>query len=278
MGSESEYLGSVKAQYALLLSGTLALFRPIELFKQGFFGVYQGASNHEELHNLMKATVMIRRLKKDVISQLPVKRKQQVFLDLADKDMKQINALFREGFFGVYQGASNHEELHNLMKATVMIRRLKKDVISQLPVFLDLADKDMKQINALFREGFFGVYQGASNHEELHNLMKATVMIRRLKKDVISQLPVKRKQQVFLDLADKDMKQINALFREGFFGVYQGASNHEKLHNLMKATVMIRRLKNDVISQLPVKRKQQVFLDLADKDMKKINALFREHA
>ncbi|XP_045813299.1 SWI/SNF-related matrix-associated actin-dependent regulator of chromatin subfamily A-like protein 1 [Trifolium pratense] len=107
-----------KAKYAILLSGTPALSRPIELFKQlealypdvyknvheygnryckgGVFGLYQGASNHEELHNLMKATSMIRRLKKDVLSELPVKRRQQIFLDLADKDMKQINALFRE--------------------------------------------------------------------------------------------------------------------------------------------------------------------------------------
>ncbi|KAK1281094.1 CHD3-type chromatin-remodeling factor PICKLE [Acorus gramineus] len=64
--------------------------------KGGAFGLYQGASNHEELHNLMKATVMIRRLKKDVLSELPVKRRQQVFLDLNEKDMKQIRALFRE--------------------------------------------------------------------------------------------------------------------------------------------------------------------------------------
>lgn len=107
-----------KAQYTILLSGTPALSRPIELFKQlealypdvyrnvheygnryckgGVFGMYQGASNHEELHNLMKATVLIRRLKKDVLSELPVKRRQQVFLDLDEKDMKQINALFRE--------------------------------------------------------------------------------------------------------------------------------------------------------------------------------------
>ncbi|RXH71745.1 hypothetical protein DVH24_025246 [Malus domestica] len=107
-----------RAQYAILLSGTPALSRPIELFKQlealypdvyksvheygnryckgGTFGLYQGACNHEELHNLMKATVMIRRLKNDVLSELPVKRRQQVFLDLAEKDMKQINALFRE--------------------------------------------------------------------------------------------------------------------------------------------------------------------------------------
>ncbi|XP_048497209.1 uncharacterized protein LOC104906933 isoform X2 [Beta vulgaris subsp. vulgaris] len=107
-----------KAQYAMLLSGTPALSRPIELFKQlealypgvyksvheygsrycrgGVFGVYQGASNHEELHNLMKATLMIRRLKKDVLSELPVKRRQQVFLDLAEKDLRQIKALFLE--------------------------------------------------------------------------------------------------------------------------------------------------------------------------------------
>lgn len=47
---------------------------------QGVFGLYQGASNHEELHNLMKATLVIRRLKKDVLYELPVKRRQQVML------------------------------------------------------------------------------------------------------------------------------------------------------------------------------------------------------
>ncbi|VFR01344.1 unnamed protein product [Cuscuta campestris] len=107
-----------KAKYLILLSGSPALSRPIELFKQlealfpdvyknvheygnryckgGFFGVYQGASNHDEPHNLMKATVMIRRLKKDVLPQLLVKRRQQVFLNLEGKEMKSINALFRE--------------------------------------------------------------------------------------------------------------------------------------------------------------------------------------
>lgn len=127
-----------KAQYALLLSGTPALSRPIELFKQlealypdvyknvheygnryckgGVFGMYQGAINHEELHNLMKATVMIRRLKKDVLAELPVKRRQQVFLDIAEKDMKQINALFREleVVKGKIKACKSEEEVQSL--------------------------------------------------------------------------------------------------------------------------------------------------------------------
>ena len=54
-----------------------------EWFSQGHFGVYQGASNCEELHALMKSTIMIRRLKKDVLSELPLKRRQQVLFHLS---------------------------------------------------------------------------------------------------------------------------------------------------------------------------------------------------
>ncbi|CAN4095014.1 unnamed protein product [Withania somnifera] len=127
-----------KAQYVILLSGTPALSRPIELFKQlealhptvyknvheygnryckgGIFGVYQGASNHEELHSLIKATLMIRRLKKDVLSELPQKRRQQVFLDLGEKEMRQINALFRELEIikGQIKSAQSEEEAKSL--------------------------------------------------------------------------------------------------------------------------------------------------------------------
>ena len=54
-----------------------------EWFSQGHFGVYQGASNCEELHALMKSTIMVRRLKKDVLSELPLKRRQQVLPHLS---------------------------------------------------------------------------------------------------------------------------------------------------------------------------------------------------
>ncbi|KAE8077150.1 hypothetical protein FH972_015741 [Carpinus fangiana] len=152
-----------KAQYVILLSGTPALSRPIELFKQlealypdvyknvheygsryckgGIFGVYQGASNHDELHNLMKATLMIRRLKKDVLSELPVKRRQQVFLDLAEKDMKQVNALFREleVVKGKIKACKSQEEVESLKFAEKnLISKIYTDSAeAKIPAVLD---------------------------------------------------------------------------------------------------------------------------------------------
>lgn len=152
-----------KARYAMLLSGTPALSRPIELHKQlealypdvyknvheygqryckgGFFGLYQGASNHEELHNLMKATVMIRRLKREVLTQLPVKRRQQVFLDLADKDMKRINALFRElkGIKERIKACTSKEEAESLkFSEKNLINKIYTDSAeAKIPAVLD---------------------------------------------------------------------------------------------------------------------------------------------
>uniref|UniRef100_A0A9I9CPT4 SWI/SNF-related matrix-associated actin-dependent regulator of chromatin subfamily A-like protein 1 n=1 Tax=Cucumis melo TaxID=3656 RepID=A0A9I9CPT4_CUCME len=122
-----------KAQYAILLSGTPALSRPIELLKQGTFGLYQGASNHVELHNLMKATLMIRRLKKDVLSELPLKRRQQVFLDLAEKDIREIRALFCE--LEVVKGkikACRSEEVESLkfQQKNLINKMVLKEVIA----------------------------------------------------------------------------------------------------------------------------------------------------
>ncbi|NWR27534.1 ZRAB3 endonuclease, partial [Tachuris rubrigastra] len=113
-----------KALRAVLLTGTPALGRPEELFMQiealfpGRFGTWneyakkycnarvrffgkraqwdcRGASNLEELHQLLSA-IMIRRLKSDVLPQLPPKVRQRIPFDLPQAAAKNLSATFAE--------------------------------------------------------------------------------------------------------------------------------------------------------------------------------------
>jgi len=132
---ESHYIKDAKAQRTrdtvplcssaprcLLLSGTPALARPKELFKQldailpsakltmrafgerycvadrpsRFGGPFDGASNLEELNRVLTASAMVRRLKRDVLTQLPPKRRQQVFLTLNAAEKKQLSGLSKQ--------------------------------------------------------------------------------------------------------------------------------------------------------------------------------------
>lgn len=111
-----------EARRCVLLTGTPALNRPKEIFTQlsallpsakikmrdfgerycagNRFDKYGGAQNLDELHSLLRGSVMVRRLKADVLTQLPKKRRQQVFLmldgpakrELADLE-KQLEAI-----------------------------------------------------------------------------------------------------------------------------------------------------------------------------------------
>ncbi|KAL4222277.1 SWI/SNF-related matrix-associated actin-dependent regulator of chromatin subfamily A-like protein 1 [Mactra antiquata] len=93
------------AKRVILLSGTPALSRPLELFTQinavcpylfkfHDFGMrycdgkqmpwgpdYSGSSNMEELQILLEQSIMIRRLKTDVLTELPEKIRQMIMLD-----------------------------------------------------------------------------------------------------------------------------------------------------------------------------------------------------
>ncbi|EKX45486.1 hypothetical protein GUITHDRAFT_42086, partial [Guillardia theta CCMP2712] len=107
-----------QASRAILLSGTPALSRPVELLsqlqclqpkifsskrefqrrycnaKQGRWGLdTSGASCLQELSILLSSSVMIRRLKREVLVELPAKRRQKVFINVANKDLKKIQSI-----------------------------------------------------------------------------------------------------------------------------------------------------------------------------------------
>ncbi|XP_012783662.2 DNA annealing helicase and endonuclease ZRANB3 isoform X2 [Ochotona princeps] len=113
-----------KARRAILLTGTPALGRPEELFMQvealfpqkfgtwidyakrycnahiRYYGRrsqwdYRGASNLNELHQLL-SNIMIRRLKSEVLTQLPPKIRQRIPFDLPSASAKELNTSFEE--------------------------------------------------------------------------------------------------------------------------------------------------------------------------------------
>lgn len=104
-----------RAKRTILITGTPALSRPIELFNQlsiligdKFFSrisfAYRycnatetayglndkGASNLNELNYWLTRTVMIRRLKDDVMNDLPDKIRQQIYLPVKTKDLNEL--------------------------------------------------------------------------------------------------------------------------------------------------------------------------------------------
>ena len=102
------------ARRSILLSGTPAVSRPVELFPQlmmlqpsqyhfhdftarycdghaGQFGYEcKGATHLRELHLLLRETIMIRRLKDDVLNQLPPKTRKQVAITISDPEHARI--------------------------------------------------------------------------------------------------------------------------------------------------------------------------------------------
>ncbi len=107
---------------ALLLSGTPALNRPIELFSQlhmlypkifpkykqyaerycdgkmSPLGYYDdsGMSNNYELKWISRKMALIRRVKRDVLTQLPKKYRSEIYLQLKRKDIRPLTPLFEK--------------------------------------------------------------------------------------------------------------------------------------------------------------------------------------
>ncbi|KAM6269376.1 DNA annealing helicase and endonuclease ZRANB3 isoform 2-T2 [Porphyrio hochstetteri] len=148
-----------KALKAILLTGTPALGRPEELFMQiealfprrfgtwseyakkycnarvRFFGKRthwdcRGASNLEELHQLL-SEIMIRRLKNDVLTQLPPKIRQRIPFDLPQAAAKNMNTIFAEWEKLMRNLNSDATESHFSQVMNLITRMYKETAIAK---------------------------------------------------------------------------------------------------------------------------------------------------
>ncbi|NXV99099.1 ZRAB3 endonuclease, partial [Fregetta grallaria] len=148
-----------KALRAVLLTGTPALGRPEELFMQiealfprrfgtwneyakkycnarvRFFGKRtlwdcRGASNLEELHQLL-SEIMIRRLKNDVLTQLPPKVRQRIPFDLPQAAAKNLNTTFAEWEKLMRNLNSDATESHFSQVMNLITRMYKETAIAK---------------------------------------------------------------------------------------------------------------------------------------------------
>lgn len=109
------------ARFAMLMTGTPVLNRPIELYSQlhmlrpSYIRTYtkyaerycngkptpygyddRGHSNEHELNWVLKTGFMIRRLKRDVLTQLPAKTRHTVWLEVVSQNLKEIETGFKQ--------------------------------------------------------------------------------------------------------------------------------------------------------------------------------------
>ncbi|NXL04800.1 ZRAB3 endonuclease, partial [Mesembrinibis cayennensis] len=148
-----------KALRAILLTGTPALGRPEELFMQiealfprrfgtwseyakkycnarvRFFGKRthwdcRGASNLEQLHQLL-SEIMIRRLKNDVLTQLPPKVRQRIPFDLPQAAAKNLNTTFAEWEKLMRNLNSDATESHFSQVMNLITRMYKETAIAK---------------------------------------------------------------------------------------------------------------------------------------------------
>lgn len=151
------------AKCAMLLSGTPALSRPVELFTQlhalqptqwndfKAFGkrycvdprpskeksmynshnrfnfgenAFKGANNTQELHVILTSTIMIRRLKKDILTQLPQKKRYLVKVGVEDEpERRRLRSMLSQ--------LSQYEELLKKRKVTRSKHRRPHDEVDE---------------------------------------------------------------------------------------------------------------------------------------------------
>lgn len=192
-----------KARRAILLSGTPALNNPTELYEQinaivrpnpQFYSDKRTEKKNktknikEELVIKKKKKSRIRKLSSDSNSEADSESSDNISLLKAFNEKKMIN---------------NNQDIQKQINV----------VSPKFPSYLDFAQRysDIRINKFSHRKEFYG----SRNTEELHLFIRESVMIRRLKKQVLHELPPKQRSKIPLEIKDKvGIKRIQELLAD----------------------------------------------------------------
>ncbi|KAH8584082.1 HARP like SWI SNF ATpase [Cryptosporidium sp. chipmunk genotype I] len=194
-----------KARRTILLSGTPALNNPTELYEQinaivkpspQFYSEKKNKTknNRNELGTRKKKKSRIKKLVYDSDSNL----NSNSDIDSANSD----NISLLKAFNG-----------NRLIKNNQEMQKPPNVVSPKFPSYLDFAKRysDTRINKFSHRREFYG----SRNTEELHLFIRESVMIRRLKKQVLHELPPKQRSKIPLEIRDKvGIKKIQELLAD----------------------------------------------------------------
>lgn len=176
IGDHKEKNKKIQATYNLFLTGTPILNRPAELFNSlkfldkenwnnnweylqrycdakhnGWGWDFSGASNLEELQRKLRQTVMIRRLKKDVLKDLPPKRRQTIEIEnnsvIEKLIKKQKEYLEEQGFANLESFAS---KVFDGEVDITILSKLKHELgVAKAPFVIDFAKNILESVDKL---------------------------------------------------------------------------------------------------------------------------------
>ncbi|CUV06007.1 unnamed protein product [Cryptosporidium hominis] len=192
-----------KARRAILLSGTPALNNPTELYEQINAIVKPNPQFYSEKKNKTKSNkeeLGTRKKKKSRIKKLTSDNDLDSNSDIDSENSDNISLL--KAFNG-----------KRLIKNNPEIQKQPHVVSPKFPSYLDFAQRysDTRINKFSHRKEFYG----SRNTEELHLFIRESVMIRRLKKQVLHELPPKQRSKIPLEIKDKvGIKMIKELLAD----------------------------------------------------------------